>query len=153
MKIVITILVLVSAIPVVGGEFMTYKWPEKISSQKPQVCKIDVLLDIAYYVRLTDQGLINVNQDSATEDPYHNYKGCKSTTIQSNVALDLQVSAKAVGASGDAWVATISPTQAKVGSTKVTICVTGQNVQIEQVMTGRGLVKVAQVTVRVSPRL
>ena len=153
MKIVIAILALASAIPVAGGEFMTYQWPEKISSKKPQVCKIDVLLDIAYYVHLTDQGSIKVYQDTVTEDPDHNYKGCKSTSIQGNVAVDIQVSAKAVGASGGAWIATISPTQAKVGTTKVTICVTGKNVQIEQVMTRRGQIKVAQVTVKVSPRL
>ena len=150
MKKVGALLVLALALPIAGGEAMTYAWKTKRLSSPHLICKMNVLLDVGCSVQLTDVGSILVHQDNQTADPFHNYRGCTSAGISGNVAYSVWVVTRVVGATGGTWDSTISPTQAQAGYSRFTICTTGRNVKFDRI-TRRGTVKVAQVSFWVMP--
>ena len=148
-KSLIAIAVLAMTIPVFAGEMKVHEWP---TTYVPvEVCKIDVVMDIGYFIHIADQDAIKVVQDTSTNDPYHNYKGSKTTDVIANFSAQLLLSAAGTSAAGGSWGATANPSVIPTGTTSVQITVTGTGVAIDKLDGGSKNVKVAEVTVKVLP--
>jgi len=154
-KSLIAIALLACVMPAFAGEKKIHDpWPCAPIPQ--EVCKIDVVMDVGYWIHFVKQDAIKVKQDSLnnTADPYHTYYGCTTAeVVETNFAADLTVSAAAVAGGSGSWSATISPSSVGVGSTPVTVCVTGKNVSLLGLTGGAKNVKVAVVTVMVVPHV
>jgi len=149
-KSLIAIAVLAITMPAVAGQIKIHDpWPTEL--KKVEVCKIDVLMDVGYWIKVDNQDPFWVSQDSASSDPYHTYKGCKKTDVLSNFNAQLIIDVAAKSAAGGNWSGTATPSVVPPGTTNVEICVTGTKVAIEKLTGGTKKVKVAEVTVKVLP--
>jgi len=111
---------------------------------------LDAIMDLGYYIQLQPSDPIKVSQDPRAQDPYPTYAGCSTMKVFSNFKAKLFVRAKATSTVGGTWEATIQPPFAKLGESKIKICVVGSNVQIQAHPAAKD-VKVAEVTVVVLP--
>jgi hypothetical protein len=150
-KSLIAVAVLAMCMPAFAGSLKIHgTWPcAPIAQEMPH--KIDVIMDVGYYIELVNQDPIKVDQDSTSNDPYHTYTGCDSRQVKSNFNASLTVSAAATSAAGGSWGATITPSTVNAGTTTVQLCVTGTGVNIDKLVGGAKAVKVAQITVKVLP--
>jgi hypothetical protein len=149
-KSLIAIAVLAIAMPAIAGQLKVHEpWPCAPIPQ--EVAKIDVVMDVGYYINIVDQKAIKVVQDSTSSDPYHTYVGCKKTDVKSNFSAQLLLSAASASAAGGSWSATATPSIVTPPLTNVEICVKGTKVNIDQLTGGAKGVKVAEVTVKVLP--
>ncbi len=152
-KSLIAIAVLAIAMPAFAGAIKIHEpWPT--TYQEVTICKIDVQLDVGFYIKIKDQNPIEIYQDGTigNKDPYTNYSGCKTTDVISNFAAQLSVKAASKGTpAGGSYSATITPNVVPAGTTPVQICVQGTNVNIGALTGGAKNVKVAEVTVSVMP--
>jgi len=137
--------------PAFAGQLKVHEpWP--CSPIPQEVAKIDVVMDVGYYIYIVDQKEITVYQDTSSTDPYHTYTGCKKTDVKSNFTAELQLSAASASPAGGTWSAKATPST--VDNTKVwsvEICVTGTKVNIDKLTGGTKGVKVAEVTIKVIP--
>jgi len=149
-KSLIAIAVLAIAMPAIAGQLKVHEpWPCAPIPQ--EVAKIDVVMDVGYYINIVDQKAIKVVQDSTSNDPYHTYVGCKKTDVKTNFTAQLLLSAASASAAGGSWSATATPSIVTPPLTNVEICVKGTKVDIDKLTGGAKGVKVAEVTVKVLP--
>lgn len=149
-KSLIALAVVAIAMPAFAGKIKIHEpWPTALVPQ--EVAKIDVILDVGFFIEIKDEKAIKVKQDTSSSDPIKTYVGCKKTDVVSNFAAQLMVSAAAASAAGGSWSATIDPSTIPAGTTNVEICVKGTGVDISKLTGGSKDVKVATVTVKVLP--
>jgi len=149
-KSLIALAVIAMAMPAFAGKLKVHEpWPTQLVPQ--EICKIDVVLDVGFYIEIVDEKAIKVEQDTQSSDPAKTYVGCKKTDVKSNFAAQLLVSAAAASAAGGSWSATVTPNTVPAGTTNVEICVKGTSVDISKLTGGSKNVKVAEVTVKVLP--
>jgi hypothetical protein len=149
-KSLIAVTVLAMCMPAFAGQLKIHgNWPCTYVAQ--EICKIDVIMDVGYYIQIVKQDAIKVSQDTTSNDPYHTYTGCATKEVKSNFNAALSVSAAATSAAGGSWTATVNPSTVNAGSTQVQFCVTGTGVNIDKLTGGAKDVKVAQITVKVMP--
>ena len=149
MKCLSAIALLMIEIPALAGQIKFHE-PVPTKVQEVDVCKIDVVMDVGYYVQIVDQNPIIVTQDSTSSDPYHTYVGCKKTEVKSNFAAQLFLSAVPKSNAGGNWSAWAAPSLALPGTNPIDICVKGTHVAIEQLINAKNLT-IAEVTVKVLP--
>jgi len=136
--------------PAFAGQLKVHEpWPCAPIPQ--EVAKIDVVMDVGYYINIVDQKPIKVVQKADSADPYHTYYGCKTTVVKANFNALLILSAVATSPAGGDWVATADPSIVGPTVTSTTICVTGTKVNIDKLVGGTKAQKVAEVTVKVLP--
>jgi hypothetical protein len=149
-KSLFAVAMLAVVMPAFAGQLKVHEpWPCAPIPQ--EVCKIDVVMDVGYYINIVDQKAIKVVQDSSSTDPYHTYVGSKKTDVKTNFNAQLILSAAATSAAGGTWTPTITPSTIPAGSTQVQFCVKGTGVQIDKLVGGAKDVPVAQITVKVMP--
>ncbi len=124
----------------------TYSWND--------ICTMDVVMDVGYWINIDCKGDIEVQQDSLLGDPFYSYSGCSDAiVVKSNFLATLKATAEAASAAGGKWSATIDGADTKdiaIGQTTVTVCVAGTKVKIDK-LTQADNVKVATVTIMVLP--
>jgi len=123
---------------------------------KMEVAKIDVIMDVGYYINIVDISAIKISQNGSVGNgnPYINYKGCGTTDVQTNFAATLSATVASLNtavAASDHYSVTLTPTSIPVGTTPVQICVTGVNLDITALTGGAKDQKVAEVTIYVLP--
>lgn len=172
-KSLIAIAILAITMPAVAGDLKLHDWP--ITGQPDPVtpeyigqvvATIDVILDVGYYIHITNQDDIEVEQDdvnNAVINPTQSYFGCNDTDVVSNFAADITLAAAATSAACGTWVAKwadddagtnpqdVLTTPAVASTISTFICVTGTGVNIGALPGGATDVPVAQVTVTVVP--
>jgi len=149
-KSLFAVAMLAVVVPAFAGQLKVHEpWPCAPIPQ--EVCKIDVVMDVGYYINVTDQKAITVKQDTNTSNPYVNYIGSNAIDMKANFNAQLLLSAAATSAAGGAWSATATPSVVTPPLTKVTIEVKGANVNIDKLTGGAKAVKVAEVTIKVLP--
>jgi hypothetical protein len=149
-KSLIAIAVLAIAMPAFAGKMKIHDpWPTEL--KKVEVAKIDVIMDVGYWIEIVDQKPIKVGQDTTATNPYATYTGCKKTDVVTNFNVQLILEAAAASTAGGSWSATASQAVLPPGKTNIEICVTGTGVKIEKLIGGSKDVKVAEVTVKVLP--
>jgi len=149
-KSLFAVAMLAVVVPAFAGQLKVHEpWPCAPIPQ--EVCKIDVVMDVGYYINIVDQKAITVKQDSTNSDPYHTYVGCKKTDVKANFSAQLLLSAASASAAGGTWSATATPSVVTPPLTNVEICVKGTGVNIDKLTGGAKAVKVAEVTVKVLP--
>jgi len=149
-KSLFAVAMLAVVMPAFAGQLKVHEpWPSALIPQ--EVCKIDVVMDVGYYINIVDQKAITVAQDSTSSDPYHTYVGCKKTDVKANFSAQLILSAASYSLAGGSWSATATPSVVTPPLTNVEICVKGTKVNIDQLTGGAKAVKVAEVTVKVLP--
>ena len=144
------VVILVLSCCVGAGDIKIHGWSTPLSEAESH--RLDVVIDIGYFIHIVDQKPIQVIQDTSTDDPYHNYIGCKNTDVISNFNAVLMAESHAVGIAGGTWSANINPSIISSGTTSVTICVKGNNVIIENLNGSEKGAKVAEVVVMVLPQ-
>jgi len=155
-KSLIAIAVLAIAMPVFAGQVKIHEpWPTEL--KKVEVCKIDVVMDVGFYIKIVDQGPIEVVQDTTSDSPYKTYIGCKTTDVISNFKAKLFLEAKSSSPAGGSWTGTFGPGGPSdlvvlAGTTNVEICAKGTGVDIGKLTNGGAKdFKVAEITVKVLP--
>jgi hypothetical protein len=149
-KSLIAVTVLAMCMPAFAGQLKIHgNWPCTYVAQ--EVAKIDVIMDVGYYIQIVKQDAIKVTQDTTSNDPYHTYAGCASKDVKSNFNAALSVSAAAKSAAGGSWSATVDPATVPAGTTSVKFCVKGTGVNIDKLVGGAKDVPVAEITVKVMP--
>jgi len=151
-KSLFAVAMLAVVVPAFAGSLKVHEpWPCAPIPQ--EVCKIDVVMDVGYFITILDQKPITVKQDTTSSKPYSTYTGCKKTDVKSNFNAQLIVSAAASGDAGGSWSVTANPTSIpkQKAATSVEICVNGKDVNIDQLTGGAKGVKVAEVTIKVLP--
>ncbi|MDH7599339.1 MAG: hypothetical protein QHH07_06855 [Sedimentisphaerales bacterium] len=149
-KSLIALAVIAMAMPAFAGKLKIHDpWPTQLVPQ--EVCKIDVVLDVGFYIEIVDEKPIKVTQDTGSSDPAKTYTGCKKTDVKSNFAAQLIASIAGRSAAGGNWSVTVDPSTVPAGTTNVEICVKGTGVDISKLTGGSKNVKVAEVTIKVLP--
>ena len=149
-KSLFAVAMLAIVMPAFAGALKVHEpWPCAPIPQ--EVCKIDVVMDVGYYINIVDQKAITVKQDTSSADPYRTYVGCKKTDVKANFNAQLSLSAAATSLAGGSWSATATPSIVTPPLTNVEICVKGTGVDIDKLSGGAKGVKVAEVTVKVLP--
>ena len=159
-KSLIAIALFAIALPAVAGDLKVHDpWPKTYVKQT--VTKIDIILDVGYYIHVKDQKPIEVYQDTSAKNPYKTYKGCKKTDILSNFEAKIDGSVSAKSPAGGGWWVKFDGQGSIVipaGKTNVEICVGTGNLAIEKLvgdgpqgLGGAKNVKVAELTIRVLP--
>jgi hypothetical protein len=149
-KSLIAVTVLAMCMPAFAGQLKIHgNWPCTYVAQ--EICKIDVIMDVGYYIQIVKQDAIKVTQDTTSNDPYHTYAGCATKEVKSNFNATLSATAAATSPAGGSWTPTITPTTVPAGSTQVQFCVKGTGVNIDKLVGGAKDVPVAQITVKVMP--
>jgi len=149
-KSLFAVAMLAIVMPAFAGQLKIHEpWPCAPIPQ--EVCKIDVVMDVGYYINIVDQKAITVKQDTSSSDPYHTYVGSKKTDVKTNFNAQLILSAAGTSAAGGSWSAWSVPTVAVPPLTNVEIFVKGTGVNIDKLTGGSKGVKVAEVTVKVLP--
>jgi len=153
-KSLFAVALLAVVMPAFAGSLKVHEpWPCAPIPQ--EVAKIDVVMDVGYFIQIKDQNPITVVQDTSSTAPYTTYIGCKKTDVFSNFNAQLLLSAAAVGDAGGSWTATATPNivPKSKSATSVEICVKGTNVNISKLEGGTKGVKVAEVTIKVLPAI
>jgi hypothetical protein len=149
-KSLFAVAMLAVVMPAFAGSVKIHEpWPCSLLPQ--EVAKIDVVMDVGYYIQIVDQGPLEVFQDTTSNDPYHTYTGCKTTDVKTNFTAQLILSAAGVGGSAGNWVPTASDLIISPPGENIEICVTGTDVQIDKLTGGAKDQKVAEITVKVLP--
>ena len=152
-KSLIAIAVLAIALPAVAGDIKVHTpWPKVYVPQ--EITKIDVTLDVGFYIHVKDQKPIKVHQDTSASNPYQTYKGCKTTEVISNFDAMIYGNVKSTSPAGGSWSATFDgndETNVSAGSSNVEICVMGSKVKIDKLQGGAKDVKVAELSIMVLP--
>jgi len=125
---------------------VTYSWND--------ICTMNVVMDVGYWINIDCAGDIEVQQDSLLGDPFYSYSGCSDAiVVQSNFLATLKATAAADSPAGGSWSATIgnaNTLEIPIGTTTVTVCVAGTGVKIDK-LTQADNVHVAVVTISVLP--
>ncbi len=149
-KSLIAIAVVLMAVPAFAGSVKVHEpWPTQLVPV--EICKIDVILDVGFYIQIVDEKAIEVTQDTQSSDPAKTYVGCKNTDVKSNFAAQILASIAGTSPAGGEWSVTVTPNTVPAGTTSVEICVTGKKVDISKLTGGAKNVKVAEVTLKVLP--
>jgi hypothetical protein len=149
-KSLIAIAVLAIAMPVVAGDLKVHNWP--CQYQPVEVAKIDVQLNVGYYIHILNQDPILVNQDSSASNPYETYVGCFNSDVESNFNATLTASVKGTSAAGGKWSVTSGASiPIPVGTTPITVCVKATELKIGKLTGGATKVKVAEITFKAVP--
>ena len=111
--------------------------------------QIDTLLTPGYYINFVDKSPIKLQTDDTSPDPFHTFKGCRVSTVESNFKCRLNVTARATSNAGGDWKAEIYPYLIPIGDTNVRLCIKGTNVQIQKLKGGDTGVKVAEIRIEV----
>jgi hypothetical protein len=129
-----------------AGEIKSHAWPVTYVAQ--ELATFKVLMDIGYWVKITDQGkTIKISQTAINE-----YTGCNDTIeIKTNTALDLSVSIKSTGKVGGDFTASVDPQKVDKGTHKLKICATLKKADLSPTDGGSKNVHVADVTLSVKP--
>ncbi len=128
---------------------VTYHWND--------ICTMDVVLDVGYWINIDCAGDIKVTQDSLLGDPFYSYSGCSDAiVVQANFDATLKASAASASAAGGSWSATFGASgpdtiDIPAGETTVSVCVAGTGVEIGELAQADN-VKVATVTISVLPQ-
>ena len=70
-KSLIAIAVLSISLPAIAGDIKIHTpWPKAYVPQ--EITKIDVTLDVGFYIHVVDQDPIKVHQDTSAANPYQN---------------------------------------------------------------------------------
>jgi hypothetical protein len=156
-KSLIAIAVLAIALPAVAGDTKVHKpWPTKTIYSWQDITVIDVIMDVGYYIHIVNQDDIEVSQYSADgSDPFFTYYGCSDSEVVSNFHATIAGDVVGTSAAGGNWSATfngVEELEILPGTTNVTICVLGKEVEIQNLeLGGEDDVKVAELTVKVVP--
>jgi hypothetical protein len=146
-KSLIAVAVLAIALPAIAGDMKLHDpWPTTYVPQT--LTKLDVELDVGFYIHVVNQNSIKVTQNNG----YKTYAGCSTTDVITNFAATLSASAVSTSAANGSWSVTLSPDSVPVGTTAVEVCVSGTDVAIEALTGGTKNVKVAEVTISVVPQ-
>ena len=130
-------------------------WPT--SFKKVTVTKIDVCLDVGYFIQIRDTDCIKVVQDTGASNPYETYIGCITTDVESNFDAKLSASITGGGTS-DAkghWHVKLDgggSVNIPQGTSDIEICVVGHKVKIAKLHGGDSDIVVAVVTIKVVPQ-
>ena len=165
----IAITVLAITLPVTAGDFKTHNWETTYISQEMGLA-INVILDVGYYIHITNQNDIEVSQFDGLlpdESPYTTYWGCNQTDIVSNFPVDIQGKASPASAAGGIWSVyfvnpaymdpqvqydhRVSSLSLPKGTSNTLICVLGVDVDISKLEGGTQDVVVATVDFEVVP--
>jgi hypothetical protein len=150
-KSLIAIAVLAIAMPVVAGDLKVHNWP--CQYQPVEVARIDVQLNVGYYIHILNQDPILVNQDSTAGNPYETYVGCFNSDVESNFNATLTASVKGTSAAGGKWKVTSGASHdiPAASTTPITVCVKGEEVKIGKLTGGAKKVKVAEIIFEAVP--
>jgi len=149
-KSLLAVVVLAMAMPAFAGQIKVHTpWPCAPIPQ--EVAKIDVTMDVGWWINITDQKPIKVDQDTTSTDPFHTYVGCKKVDVKSNFNAQLIIEVSSASAAGGSWSGTANPNPIGPGTTNVEFCVKGTGVKIENLTGGSTNVKVATMSVKVLP--
>lgn len=121
------------------------------NAQITEVGRLYATLDIGQYIEIGDAGPIKVYQDESASDPYHSFKGCRDTVVECNFTAAIRASARATSPAQGQWSVNISPEIIPIGTTTVTICITGMEVQTQYLQGGQSDVPVAEIVIEVMP--
>ena len=152
-KSLIAMVVLAAALPAIAGDIKIHiPWPKVYVPQ--EITKIDVTLDVGFYIHVKDQKPIKVHQDTSASNPYQTYKGCKTTEVVSNFEARVFGKVASTSPAGGSWSATFDGHEnahVHTGSNNLDICVMGSKVKIDKLQGGAKDVKVAELTIMVLP--
>jgi hypothetical protein len=149
-KSLMAVVVLAMVVPAFAGQIKVHTpWPCAPIPQ--EVAKIDVTMDVGWWINITDQKPIKVDQDTTSTDPFHTYVGCKKVDVKSNFNAQFVLEVSSASAAGGSWSATANPNPIGPGTTNVEFCVKGTGVKIENLTGGSTNVKVATLSVKVLP--
>jgi len=156
-KSLIAVALLAMAMPAFAGTIKVHTpWPCAPIPQ--EVAKIKVTMDVGWWINVTNQDPIKVDQDTSSTDPFHTYVGCSGKRdVKSNFNAQFVLEVKPVDFAGNAlpaggnWSATADPNPIGPGTTKVVFCVKGTDVKIENLTGGSTNLQVATLSVKVLP--
>ncbi len=137
-----------------AGMFKVHEWPVVTQTYivPQEICNLDILIGVGYYISLSNQDAIVVGPDYSTSSPWSNYAGYIQFDAVTNfpsflsVSIDIEIEGPGIGQ----WTASVSPEFISVGSTSVKIFVEGKDVDIlgfEQ----EGRICIGKVTLSVVP--
>ena len=123
--------------------------PTVQAASQGEIGRIDALLTPGYYINFVNKSPIRLLPDESAVDPYHTFKGCANSLVESNFDGRLVASAQATSPAGGKWAVEIYPYLIPVGETEVRICVEGTKVQIKNLKGGETGVKVAEIRIEI----
>lgn len=157
-KSLIVVAMLALALPAVAGDLKVHGFSSRTIYEMATVPdKIEVRLDVGYYLHVLDQNAIKVSQDSSADDPFRTYTGCSTREFLANFPADVKATIAPISGSlaGGEWSVTLkapagsaaSQITIQQGTTPVDICVTGKKINLEALTGGASNVPVAEITI------
>jgi len=135
-----------------AGEIKFHEWP--CAPVPQEITTIPVVMDIGYWVRIKDQGALQIK---LTQDTIHTYSGCTNVVVETNTCLTFSCSISAVTMDGSAVVpgsysCSVSPADINAPGGTLAACARLTDADLSRVAGGTKNVHVANVTLRVVPR-
>jgi hypothetical protein len=149
-KSLIAIAVLAIAMPAFAGSLKVHEWQKTCAWVPVDICTIDVLIDVGYYIVIDNQDAIKLTQSEGT----NNYSGTYTSDVHSNFDATLSVS---ITASGDVAIDTLKAEfqngteDITAGDDAIEILVTADGVAIEDLTANTSDQKIANMTISVVP--
>jgi hypothetical protein len=123
--------------------------PTVQAATQGEIGRIDALLTPGYYINFVNKSPIRLQADDSAVDPFHTFKGCADSLVESNFDGRLVASARATSPAGGKWTVEMYPYLIPVGETQVRLCIVGQDVQIQNLRGGSTGVKVAEIRIEI----
>ena len=118
-------------------------------AQITELGRLYATIDIGKYIEIKDAGPIKLYQDESSADPFHTYEGCRDTVVECNFNAAMRGTAKATSPAQGKWTVSIDPEIVPSGTTTVSICIMGTEVQTQYLQGGQSDVPVAEVVIEV----
>ena len=149
-KSLIAIAVLAIAMPALAGSLKVHEWESSCVYVAQDICVIDILIDVGYYIVVDNQDAITLTQAAGT----NNYSGTYTSNVDANFDAILSVS---IAESGDVAISELTATitgggTVVAGVTSVlTVDIVANGVAIEDLIAGTTGQKIANMTISVVP--
>ena len=114
-------------------------------AQQGEMARLVATLSVGYYIQLQDTDPIKVEPDYTSGDPMHTFSGCVNTKVECNFDVILRASARATSPAKGIWKVDIYPYLIPNGITDIKICVSGTEVQSQNLKGGNSDVPVAEI--------
>ncbi len=123
--------------------------PTLQAAAQGEIGYIDALLTPGFYINFVNKAPIHLLPDESVADPFHTFRGCSTSMVESNFEGRLAASARATSPAGGKWTVEIYPYLIPIGDTQVRLCIQGQDVQIQNLKGGGTGVKVAEIRIEI----
>jgi hypothetical protein len=144
-KSLIAIAVLALAMPAMAGSLKVHSWEVVYKAQ--DICTIDVLIDIGYYIVIDNQKPVKLDQIDSTT----NYEGTYTSNVHSNFAAKLSAKTTKLVSMNKLEATFVQGATIPAGDSVIEIKIKATDVAIEDLAACTTNQKIGEVTISVAP--